>query len=457
MADVHQGAQQRFWSILSTLILVALVGATALFAFWLLVKPQGHTLKVGAGPQNSEAFELMSAVADVAKRHSDDLEIVVVETAGSQDSIQRIEDGDLDLVVVSADIVTRPTLTLVAPLYPAVFHLLVRRDSDIYAINQLIGHNVALPPPASAQFRSFWFLIGHYDISPESLWGVPMSTHDALAAIVKGEVEAVFRMRAPRNKEIRWLIESANLRLIPIDQGNAMKLRRAAIETTSIPKGAYAGHPAVPSGALPTVASRRLLLARADAPEEAIRTLTSVLFERRRDLLLLTKLAGFIEQPDLERGTFVPVHPGALSFYTREQPSVLEEKAELLAFVLSALLVTFSGLIWLKRRWDASQKGRVDRHNNELIRLCDEARATRSLEELAACKERMVALLKKVVEDLDYDRVAGEGFQYFAFTWEAVNASILDHERSLKAAAGRTPARAKRATRGKQAAKPSSA
>jgi hypothetical protein len=44
-------------------------------------------------------------------------------------------------------------------------------------------------------------------------------------------------------------------------------------------------------------------------------------------------------------------------------------------------------------------------------------------------------MLERVVHDLDEDRIDGEGFTYFAFTWDVALRAIQDAERRLGAGA----------------------
>ncbi len=52
----------------------------------------------------------------------------------------------------------------------------------------------------------------------------------------------------------------------------------------------------------------RMLVARDDVPEDVVRAITGVLFEKRRELALRTPLAALIRQPEIKQGTMLPVH-----------------------------------------------------------------------------------------------------------------------------------------------------
>ena len=94
--------------------------------------------------------------------------------------------------------------------------------------------------------------------------------------------------------------------------------------------------------------------------------LTRVLFERRRELMNLTSLAGFISPPNFGGGTYIPVHPGAQRFYDRDRPSFIQENAEPIALLVTLAALMISGLFQLGSR---RRKRRIDLYNKEVLDL----------------------------------------------------------------------------------------
>ncbi len=70
-----------------------------------------------------------------------------------------------------------------------------------------------------------------------------MSEDAANFAMELGQVDAVFRVRAPGNDIIRSLIGDRKLRLIPIEQAQALALKQPVIAPGIIPRGSYRGSP----------------------------------------------------------------------------------------------------------------------------------------------------------------------------------------------------------------------
>ncbi len=404
------------------LMAVALVVLTTLTVYWRFDRGRERVLTLAAGPTDGEAFTLAMAIAEVTHRYNPGIRIEVLETQGSGQNMRLVESGRVDLATVQAD-TTAPTARLVAPLYPDAFQLLVAEGSEIESVADLRGHKIALPPRGGGQYESFWFLAEHYALTPSDLTALPMSAQAAALALEVGAVDAVFRVRAPGNLAVRQIIERIPTRLVPIDQGSAMRLRRPSLETGIIPKGSYRGYPPLPYSDLPTADVPRLLIASSELDPGAVATITRVLFERRRDLVSRTPLAGFIAAPDRAVGVFLPLHPGAQRYYDREKPSFIQENAEPIALALTFLILVGSGLLRLTSQ---RRKARLDDYNRELLAVWHLAADTDNRDQLLRHRDTLMGVLGRVIDDAEEGRITAEGFNIFAFTWESVYESIRD-------------------------------
>jgi TRAP transporter TAXI family solute receptor len=409
------------------LLIVALLWFAVAIAAWRFVDTRGaERLVIAAGSRDGEAFLLAEATAQVARAVLPNLEIEVLETAGSSENMRLVEAGRVDLATVQADTEVLPHVALVAPLYPDSFQLLVREGSTIRSVSDLAGHRIAVPPEGGGQFRSFWFLAAHYGLDPSSVTALPMSASAANFAMLEGAVDAAFRVRAPGNASVLELIASAPVRLVPIHQGAALALKDPAVGPGTIPAGSYRGHPPLPVRDLDTVTVSRLLVARLGLDEELVRQLTSLLFEQRTTLVAITPLAGFVTTPDRLATTSMPVHPGAERYYDREKPTFWERNARATAPLLSILALLISAVLALRARFQRAQKDRADRYNLELMRISEDARRSREASELFGLRDELHQILRKVLEDLEQDRVTREEFDFFSFTWQAADTVVRD-------------------------------
>ncbi len=405
------------------LIAAAVVTLALVASYHFYERGRTRLVTIAAGPEDGEAFAVAHAIAEVTERYNRGIEIVVLETRGSGQNMELLQQGQVQMAAVLADSRAVPSARLIAPLYPDAFQLVARDGLEIESVADLRGRKIALPPRGAGQYNSFWFLAEHYRLSASEMEALPMSTDAANFAMLVGAVDAVFRVRAPGNSSIRSLIENSPTRLVPIDQAAAMQLKQPALDLGTIPKGSYRGHPPLPAADLPTAVVQRLLVASADVDGSTVNTITRTLFERRRDLVALTPLAGFIAAPEQAAGTFLPIHPGAQRYYDREKPSYLQQNAEPIAVIITVLVLVGSGLLQLASQ---RRRGRLDTYNRDLLLLYNEAQETDDQERLLEHRRKLMGVLGKVVDDAEEGRITAEGFNIFSFTWDVVNSAVRD-------------------------------
>ncbi|MEO0910569.1 MAG: TAXI family TRAP transporter solute-binding subunit, partial [Pseudomonadota bacterium] len=169
-----------------------------------------------------------------------------------------------------------------------------------------------------------------------------------------------------------------------------------------------------------TVTVDRVLVTRDDLPEEHIRELTRILFENRLDLTIRFALANAINRPTIDEGLNIPLHSGSQQFYTRDEPTFLQENAEPLTLVVTLLAMLASSLFALRSRFISTQKDRLDSYNYELLDIAELGRNTDDIAELKELKQDMYSMLERVVLALDKDALTEEGFQSFSLLWETV-------------------------------------
>src|SRR4051794_30732946 len=73
-----------------------------------------YKIIIAVGSTNGEALTLMKAVKAVAERYDPRLEISFLETAGSVDSLNRLERNEAQMAATEADIIAGPSARSVA-------------------------------------------------------------------------------------------------------------------------------------------------------------------------------------------------------------------------------------------------------------------------------------------------------------------------------------------------------
>lgn len=425
--------------LLLPFLLAALI-ALAVFAagtwYWMAREPEVIVLDVGSGPYGSDSYDLMRHTADVVQRHSTTLRLAVRATRDPSENISLLNSGKVDLATIRADTPVISDVRMVSELFPDYFQIVVRDEVPARTVGDLTRMTIAIPEFGTDAFRSFWILGDHYDlpVTTANWHAVPFPA--AVSGLLSGRYDALFTVRSLRDQTLLRMFEDAQLknirlRYIPVEQAAAIALKRPFLEPATMPVGAFTGALPVPGGTTETAAVQRILVSRTDVPAEAIRELTSILFEHRLDLTIRFSLASAIRKPDEAKGLSVPLHEGAEAYFNRDNPSFLQENAEPLALGLTVLAMLASTLLGLRRRMNSRQKNRADVYNYRLLDLSAAARQASTKEELESLREELDTILEAVVIALDTDEVTEEGFQSFSLLWGSVRDTIVERRAQL--------------------------
>lgn len=404
-----------------------------------LFRSQKQHLEIAAGKPNGDSFIFAKKMAEVVNNSEHNITISVTKTTpGTQKNLELLRQGEVQLAMAQADVPAPPQAQLVSLLFPDMYQLIVKKDSEIENILDLKEKRVALPPSGGGQIKSFNFLMEHYGLLNENLtkynvenesessnnkykfYSVESRSPDK--KFCEGKADVVFHVRRAGNNSIRQLLKDCNGKLIPIKQAGAMKIEHPDLDTAIIPQGAYQGNPPIPARDLTTVSVNRLLLAHKDVDKNVIRTITRILYENRQDLIYDCRDASFeqsqdvechtgdylqrripaaalISQPNKSSGTGKPVHPGAKSYYNREDPSWFERYSGVME-VLLAVTVPFASWFVFLFRENIAKKNKADDYILEVTALMDAKECVQAVDSFIKAHQSNQADL---IEDLRYD------------------------------------------------------
>jgi len=415
------------------LALLSAIAVGALGFGWWRDRVRVHQLTLATASASGEYYAFGKALAEVVSTRNDDIEIEVKVTRGSIDNLEQLEAGQAQLALVQSDSPGTPSTRSIAMLFPEIAHVVVAAESGIERFSDLQTRRVALMPEGSGSYKLFWAIAEHYELSPQRLNFVDVPSAEAYAAFRTGEIDAFFQVMALGNPELAALLESRRARLLPIDQVTALQLTHPYFESATIPAGTYDGARPMPPQDVSAVGVRAVLICHEAVPADVAYRITETLYEYRSELVARYPRAATIVLPESGENLGFPTHPGARSFYTQDRPSFLVQYAEPMGFLLSISVLVLSGL-WELRAWLVGrQKNRADVYNMQIVELLDRIHASWDLEELTALRRELLAIFRKVVVDLDRDRISPESFQSFTVPWEVAITSLRHKELILLA------------------------
>lgn len=417
-----------------SLILILLLAAGSLFYIFLSSQNAGlREVRVAAGPKSDDAYAVLVEIAEVVERHNPSIKLKLIETPDSSENVVMLQNGDADLAAIRSDSPSFITARLVAILYRDYYLLIARAETNIRSVTDLAGKRIAVPPDGTSGQRNFWTIADHYDVQVQSLRWKAVPDHEAIALMHNGTIDAMFVVGSSRDAGILKMVgddqragHAPRFRFIPIDQASAMVLKRPFLSDGLLVKGAFFGNPPLPLRDIHTLSVLRYLIASNTADEDLVAEITSIIFEQRLDLVVRNPLAAQITPPELSDGPALPLHPGAARYFSRNEPSFLQENAEPIALGVTVLAMMFSGLIALRSRILANRKNRADHYNHDLLAIGRRARRADHFDQIEACRDDLSGVLERMVLDLDTDAVSEDGFQSFALTYRAVRDVIAD-------------------------------
>jgi uncharacterized protein len=423
---------------------LALAGA-GLSGWYVLADAKPMTLRVAVGGKGGNIDKLMEEVATLVQSQSRAIRIEVVPTDGSATNALLVADGGVELASVQADILTAPNVRLVATIAREHFQLFARKSAGIASLRDLTGRRLALPPEGTSGNANFFAMAAHHDLPLDRMSIRSGPVNDNLAALERGEVDAVAFVRALRDPATletmqRLQARGDGLTFIPVPQAAALRLVKPYVGEGLIAEGTYQGYPPVPAADVPTIAIGINLVAGERVPAYAIEELTRILFEEQLRLAFRTPLGADIARP-ARNGPSLPLHAGAQSYYDGTKPFILMRFREEITFGISMLTLIYSALMMVRMRVRGRRKVRVSAYNAELMRISALAQSSPSLTELRACRADLNALIHRVMKDFAQERISDQGFQVFSLTWEAVRASLAEAiaEAKLTEARGEGP------------------
>jgi uncharacterized protein len=415
------------------------LGGVSWFAADLWVRHRSHHLVFVAGSASGESFILAQAIAKVVEAEVPRVTIEVQESKGTSENLERIEAGTADLATAQADVPAGKNARTVAILYPDSFQLIVQRDAKIQQFSDLKGKRIGLYGKGG-QYNSFMEVAEHFGLTPPDFGFIGEDDQSADRAFQQKQVDAVFRVRAIGNAQVAELVKKYGGRLVPIEQGDAMRVKHPAFESIKLPKGAYQGSaPTVPDNDLATIAVQRLLIGHQRIDQDTMQKITMVLNERRREIINAipnnanaAPLVSSIRQPDVTGGTGIPAHAGAAAYYDRDKPSFIQQNAEYLGLILTVTLLGGSWLWELKRWTERGKKDVADDYIERAIALmnaCQQATIT-PREALT----QLDLLFEQIATELVREGISQESFRTFNEAYKTVREVIVRKGISLKAA-----------------------
>lgn len=322
-----------------------LSAALAAILFTVLVAPAPaqtvRFFRIATGDASGTLFAVGSAIASAISHPPGsracerggscgvpNLVAVAQSTEGAVENVRVLAGGQVEAALVQADVAywayygTGPfagepleaNLRAIANLFPAVVHVVARRDGGIAHISDLVGKRVSLGPRGSGTPENAVAILAAYGLGMSDITASFLDSGAAADNLRQGAIDAFFEVGGVPVNAVDDLARRMPTTLVPIEGAPREEivsfypfLSEAAIQAGDYPRVAYT----------PTVAIGTQLLVAAETDPELVYEITRALWHERTRALLEGghPQARAITLEHAQDGLAIPLHPGAARYY----------------------------------------------------------------------------------------------------------------------------------------------
>ncbi len=312
---------------LPSITLIALLSVVGCSRVQSATTAEPITIRLSTGFATGNFRPFSEALVKGYRELMPDVRVQAVETAGSLQNIEGLQDGTVDIGLAQAHIAymayngrlhtsAQPLRHIrgIAVLNSSAVQLLVGPGSRIRSLDQLRGRRVSVGPDGSGAAVIARLVLDGY-FSAGEVQEVEAGVPRANAMLLDNSIDAAFTISSVPNDDAKRLTQ-AGARLLEIHGPAMVRLRTAYpfFRSEIIDAGAYPGQ----DQPVHTLSVDVVLLARAGLDDAVVRRLTDGLF---RMLPQLRAELPFLKGMASERApaTPVPLHPGAALYYRERE------------------------------------------------------------------------------------------------------------------------------------------
>lgn len=250
---------------------------------------------IGTAGTGGVYYPLGGAIAARLSLADPDRRYTAEVTGGSVENVNRVAKGEMDLGFSMASTVYEAfhgganyprrltNLRIVAPLYPNVTHVLVRRGVRVGSVADFKGLRVSVGAPGSGTEELSRQLLEAHGITYEMVIVRYLSFIESSDALKDGALDAAIISAGYPASAVFEALTAGAARLIPIEENyrEALKRKYPYYLDGVIPRGAYPGV----DQDIPTVAVMNWIVGTESLEPLVVRTLLNIL-DRERDALV---------------------------------------------------------------------------------------------------------------------------------------------------------------------------
>ncbi|WP_438314426.1 TAXI family TRAP transporter solute-binding subunit [Sporosarcina sp. FA9] len=271
-------------------------------------------------------YTLSAAMSDKMTALYPDSSVTIVE-GGSVSNLLGLGDGTFQIGFSNGQTVPEAinaigpfkekieNVSTIATLYPNVYHMVVRADSDIYTVEDLKGKKVSPGIKGYSGELVFQDVLDIVGMSYDDLGGIEyIGTADGADLMRDKHIDAIVGMVAAPVSTFQELDTTVGIRMIPLtdDIVEKMSEKNEGYMEHIVTAGTYAGI----KEDVKTVAGYSVLLVNDDLmDEETVYQLTKMMVEEKDHWLKISNVMAEFDAEYSVKNNVGKMHPGAMRYY----------------------------------------------------------------------------------------------------------------------------------------------
>ena len=283
-------------------------------------------IKFGTAAKNSKYDEFAGVMKSNLEREGK-YRITIVNSAGSAANVRNLNTGDIQMALAQNDVSSDAyhavgafkggfplhDFAAVASIYTESCHVVVRADSSIYKMTDLVGKKVSIGELHSGSEQNAKQILNAYDVIGYQVQSLNYNYDEATKNLINGSIDAMFFTGGVRMPVLVQLSKQVPIRLVPIDEEQIKKVMDNYKFYTKmvIPAGSYVGQ----NEPVTTLGIKTLLVASRTMDPEDVEEITENLFKNANSFTPILPGGDVISLENAVEGVSIPFHRGAARYY----------------------------------------------------------------------------------------------------------------------------------------------
>jgi TRAP transporter TAXI family solute receptor len=322
-------------------VIVAIVGATALYFYSSPRAPVTPTTSPATTPARQYSFKMPTgsptgtyyiaaqAIAAIVSKYSPEITVVAIPGGGSVSNCRAVGKGDVPISLSTALVAhyaynglepffkneSYGKLRFVAPIHPLIVGFIVRADSGIKTVYDLVGKRVAVGEPGSGDA-----VVSEIILREAGIWDrvvkVNVGDPESWDLFKGGQVDAFIHHTIVPNPSIYEMSMRTPLTFVEIPDELANKIigKYGFFSQVVVPKGSYTGM----DRDVKVLKVPSIIIANADAPEDLVYKFVKAYWEHFDEVVVMASFLKAVDRDNPFAGVTLPLHPGAYKYFSEK-------------------------------------------------------------------------------------------------------------------------------------------